>query len=145
MISGLTRENWYPRMAGFLTTGVLIVACAYGSTDYLPQGENMLASLVSLGGVLAGFLATMKTLLMGMKDETLDRLKKSGYMPLLKDYLAEALWSALALCAISVVGFAPIVGKSNPIYLALLAGLLVYSLTALYRVTRIGMGLLTQR
>lgn len=145
MISALTREQWYPRVVGALVAALATLVCGHGSPNYLPQGENMLASLVSLGGILAGFLATMKTMLMGMKEETVARLRKSGYMPLLKDYLGEALWSALALCAISVVGFSPAIGKGNPLFLAVLLGLLAYAFASLYRVTRIGMGLLTQR
>ena len=145
MISPLTREKWYPRALGVLVAGIAVVACGRGTAEFLPQGKDMLASLVSLGGILAGFLATMKTLLMGMKEETLGRLKSSGYMPYLKDYLGEALWSALALCGLAVIGFAPAVGHDNPLYLAALLGALVYSFASLYRVTRIGMGLLTQR
>ena len=145
MISALTREKWYPRTLGALVAAAAVIACAHGSDKFLPQGENMLASLVSLGGILAGFLATMKTLLMGTKEETITRLKSSGYMPYLKDYLGEALWSALALCALAVIGFAPAVGPDNPIYIGALLGTLMYSFASLYRVTRIGMGLLTQR
>jgi hypothetical protein len=87
----------------------------------------------------------MKTMLMGMKEETLARLRSSGYMPCLKDYLSEALWSSLLLCLASVIGFSPSVGARNPIYLAILIGLLAYAFAALYRMTRIGMGLLTQK
>jgi hypothetical protein len=46
----------------------------------LPQGENLLAAVVSLGGIFAGFLATIKTLLLGANEKTLDRLRKSGYI-----------------------------------------------------------------
>lgn len=105
----------------------------------------MLSALVSLGGILAGFLATMKTLLMGMKEESINRLKKSGYMPHLRDYLSEALWGSLALCVFAVAGFSPTVGATTSEYLSVLVGLFAYSFASLYRVTRIGMGLLTQR
>jgi hypothetical protein len=140
----LLLEKWYPIAVGVLATSVAftLFAC-YGVR--LPQGESLLASLVSLGGILAGFLATMKTMLMGMKDETLNRLRQSGYMPYLKNYLSEALWSALILCVASVIGFSPSIGSSNTIYLSILIGILAYAFAALYRMTRIGMGLLTQK
>ncbi|MCA0198914.1 MAG: hypothetical protein LCH59_12490 [Proteobacteria bacterium] len=140
----ITHERWYPRLLGIATAAAAWTLCKYFGIK-LPQGENMLSALVSLGGILAGFLATMKTLLMGMKEESISRLKKSGYMPHLRDYLSEALWGSLALCVFAVAGFSPSVGATSSVYLSVLVGLFVYSFAALYRVTRIGMGLLTQR
>ena len=140
----ITRERWYPRLLGIGTALAAWASCSYLGI-LLPQGENMLAALVSLGGILAGFLATMKTLLMGMKEESINRLKASGYMPVLREYLSEALWGSLALCVFAVAGFSPSVGATNVSYLSILVGLFVYSFACLYRVTRIGMGLLTQR
>lgn len=145
ILGSLTVESLYPLVVGSIAAAVALVVCGRGSVDYLPQGENMLASLVGLGGIVAGFLATMKTLLLGMSEDTIDRLISSGYMPILKSYLSEALRAALCLCVLSVAGFAPRMGEDNPLYLSALMGFLAYSLAALFRVTRVGMALLMRR
>jgi len=147
MISKLTLEKWYPRTIAIAISGLVITLCGNNESfyDYIPQGESMLESLVGLGGILAGFLATMKTMLMSMRKETLDRLKQSGYMPHLKDYISEALAGSIILCGAAIIGFSPVIKNSqSPLFLAIIIGLLFYSISTLYRVTRIGMGLLTR-
>ena len=101
----------------------------------------MLSALITLGGIIAGFMATMETLLIGMKDGTRSSLLTSGYMAVLRRYLNASLWSALLLCFVSILGFASEIGN-NDLYIAFLLGLLTYSFACLYRVTRIGVSLL---
>lgn len=137
-------EQWYPRVFGAASAVAAWGLCAKLGIG-LPQGEEMLSSVVSLGGVLAGFLATMKTLLMDMKQETIDRLRRSGYMEHLRNYISEALWASLILCVVAISGFSSSIGLSNVFYLSFLTGLLVYAFSCLYRVTRIGMALLAER
>lgn len=145
LLGPLTVESLYPLVIGLVAGAVTIVVYGRLSSDFLPQGENMLASLVTLGGIVAGFLATMKTLLIGMSEETAKLLTESNYVPQLKKYLGEALRASLCLCIVAIAGFAPILSKPDPLYQALLFGFLAYSLAALLRVTLISMALLLRR
>jgi hypothetical protein len=135
-------ERIYPYAIGIAATSCCWLACENFNIQP-PSGEEMLSSVVSLGGILAGFLATIKTLLMDMKAETIESLGSSGYSKYLRTYLSEALWSSLALCSYAIAGFSNSVGFDNIIYQCILIGILACALSALYRVTRIGMALLS--
>lgn len=142
MLTELQRERAYPYLLGgvaFLwTLGVDRLSFE------VPYNDGLLSSLVSLGGIFAGFLATLKTLLGAIGDDAYARLKSSGYLDDLLLYLREAIWGSLALCVFAMFGFADVM--LYPIFhCALLFGLLFFSLAALYRITKIGMNLLADR
>jgi hypothetical protein len=135
-------ERIYPHIIGAGTAALVYDAHLFAIA--LPQGENLLAAVVSLGGIFAGFLATIKTLLLGANEKTLDRLRRSGYIAELKRYLSEGIWSAILLCVVAIVGFSKSLVDDFR-FLCVLFGVLAFCLAALFRITRIGMALLTAK
>lgn len=142
MLTDLQRERMYPYVAGLTACVVAIFVDSLGYK--VPYNDSMLEALVSLGGIFAGFLATLKTLLAAMSNDTYSRLKDSGYITDLLTYLMEAIWGSLLLCVVAMFGFNGSI-KYPATHAALLFGLLFFALMSLYRVTKIGMGLLTSR
>ena len=134
-------EMLYPAIIGAVSVIVAAAWMSVGGT--LPKSENLLSSLVSLGGVFAGFIATAKTIVAGMNKRTLTRLNKCGFASDLRHYLAEGLWVAFALCAMSIVGFTDSL-KERGWYIAILFALAAYALACLHRIAVIAMNLLHQ-
>jgi len=139
MITSLQIERYYPYIGGLIAGAAVIVVARTGWR--LSYSENMLASLVSLGGIFAGFLATVKTLLLTMDRAVLARLKSTGYVADLLRYLKEGIYGSLVLCVVAMLGFNT--AMRWPVYhAALLFAALIFSLLALYRISRIAMALL---
>lgn len=136
----LRTEKYYPIACSVVILGALGMLIQYTSFK-MPSSENMLSSLASLGGVFAGFIATAKTILLGLRERVRLRLVNSKYILDIRRYFTEALWVSLALCVMSVIGFVPVL-KVTPSYVALLFALLAYSLACLHRIARIAMNLL---
>ncbi|WP_164170596.1 hypothetical protein [Stenotrophomonas maltophilia] len=139
MLTDLHRERAYP-YAGGLLAGVAVFALAKAGYS-VSYSENMLASLVSLGGIFAGFLATVKTLLLTMNSETLRSLRTSGYMGDLLTYLKEGIYGSLILCVLAMLGFNEAM-RWPSFHAATLYSALFFSLLALYRISRISIALL---
>ena len=76
-----------------------------------------------------------------MSISVLNRVKESGYINDLLRYLREGIYGALLLCVIAMVGFNNAMLWPEK-HVAILFGALVFSLLALYRITRIAMALL---
>jgi hypothetical protein len=142
MFTELQRERAYPYVLG---GAAFLWTLGVSRLHYdVPYNDDLLASLVSLGGIFAGFLATLKTLLSAIGEAAYIRLKQSGYLHDLLLYLKEAIWGSLALCVCAMFGFSN--AMSQPIFhCAVLFGLLFFSLAALYRITKISMNLLSSR
>ncbi|QOW20365.1 hypothetical protein INQ41_04905 [Lysobacter ciconiae] len=138
-LTPLQRERYYPYVGGMVAFAVVLWIHHKGYS--ISYSENMLASLVSLGGIFAGFLATVKTLLLTMSGPVQKRLNESGYIEDLLRYLREGIYGSLLLCILAMVGFANAI-KFPEIHAALLFGLLSFALLALYRITRISVALL---
>lgn len=138
-ITKLQRERYYPYFWGVIACVAVWWIDRKGYS--ISYSENMLASLVSLGGIFAGFLATVKTLLLTMSGPVQKRLVESDYIEDLLRYLREAIYGSLLLCITAMIGFANAI-KFPAIHAAAMFGLLVFALLALYRITRISMALL---
>ncbi len=61
-------ERAYPYFIGLAAFGWTMGVDVTGFV--VPTGDSMLSALVSLGGIFAGFLATLKTLLFALSDQT---------------------------------------------------------------------------
>jgi hypothetical protein len=140
-VTALQIENAYPWVVGGAVFLLAIGAHAAGVS--LPSTENFFSAIISLGGVFAGFMATLKAMLFGMDAVTFKRLQDSGYLCDLVNYLSTALWASLVLCGAAIIGFSQ-VGK----YVVLDAGILAlvsFALAAIYRVTTISTALFMAR
>ena len=139
MFTALQGERAYPYLGGVIAGGVVVLLSKYGYK--VSYSENMLASLVSLGGIFAGFLATVKTLLLTMDQRVFKRLAESDYINDLLRYLKDGIYGSLLLCIVAMVGFNNAM-RWPDVHAAVLFAALIFSLLALYRITRIAMALL---
>lgn len=141
-MSSRSFERVYPYAWGLVATGVVFFlnACGYK----VSYSENMLSAVISLGGIFAGFLATIKTLLLTIASDVKRTLHDSGYMDPLLSYLKEGIAGSLLLCLIAMVGFDRAVASSVA-HAALIYGFLLFSVAALYRITVIAVYLLSAK
>lgn len=140
-VTALQVEKAYPWAVGSIVFFLAIGAHVAGLS--LPSTENFFSAVISLGGVFAGFMATLKAMLFGMDAVTFKRLQDSGYLCDLVNYLSAALWASLVLCGTAIIGFSQ-AGK----YVVLDAGVLAlvsFALAAIYRVTTISTALFMAR
>ena len=142
-LTPLLRERLAPFLLGILVTIASWLLWSRGLIR-LPTGhaDSYLAAVVTLGGVMAGFMATLKTLLYSMDDKTFGRLKKSGYLQDMLRYISEAIWGSLLMCVVALVGFFDPV--CVPLHLGLI-GITVFALAGVARITRIAGSLLMLR
>ncbi|WP_329839137.1 hypothetical protein [Stenotrophomonas geniculata] len=136
------RERLYPYLCGAAAFGVVLFLKENSYT--ISYSENMLSAVISLGGIFAGFLATIKTLLLTISSDVKDRLTVSGYMKDLLAYLREGIYGSLILCVVAMLGFSGAM-RWPDYHAAVLYGALLFSVAALYRISRISISLLTWR
>lgn len=137
-LTALGWERAYPWALGLLAFMLAVWAGWMGLSP--SRSSGYLGAAVSLGGVFAGFMATIKALLFSMDGVVFRRLKSSGYIHDLVRYVSEALWGSLLLCGVGISGF-----FTPPHWWmidALLLGVAVFALSAIHRVTRISTALL---
>lgn len=66
----------------------------------------LLASSLTLGAILTGFLATSKTILISLHGSgVMEKLKSSTYIKELISYLAEAIWLSFGFSLLVLLGF----------------------------------------
>lgn len=106
------------------------------------HADSYLAAVVTLGGVMAGFMATLKTLLYSMDDKTFERLRTSRYLRDMLRYISDAIWGSLAMCVVALIGF--FATSSVSLHLVLI-GITVFALACVARITRIAGSLLMLR
>jgi hypothetical protein len=140
-VTALQIEHAYPWLVGVAVFVGGVAGHVAGVS--LPSSENFFSAIVSLGGVFAGFMATLKAMLFGMDSATFQRLKDSGYLADLVDYLSAALWASLILCGTAIAGF---FNLANCVLLeAGILALVAFALMAIYRVTTISTALFLAR
>lgn len=71
----------------------------------LPEADSILSSTLGVSGVLVGFLATSKAILLSMNSQIIQDLRESGYMNFLVSYIGQAIWLNLVFCVLNVIGF----------------------------------------
>lgn len=140
-ITPLWLEHAYPWL---LASGVLVLAfIGHFAGVKLPSGENFFSAIISLGGVFAGFMATLKAMLFGLEAATFKRLQESGYMQDLTSYLSAALWSSLLLCVVAIFGFFSF--ATAVVLDAFVLAVVTFALASIYRVTSIATSLFLAR
>jgi hypothetical protein len=141
-MSRLTRERYGPWLLGILSAVLMYLSCKNGWVSPPSPNDEYLSSILSLGGVLTGFMATLKTMLYGLSDTVFEKLKSSGYLHDLRRYLKEAIFGSLATCVVTLICFhAP---KQLALQ-ALLIGVVAFSLASVARITKIGTALFSIR
>ena len=97
-------ERYFPFViAAIVAIGIAIIVFGFGKV----QNSNTLpAATMTFGIVVAGFTATQRNMLLGMRSSSVLRfLSRTGYYIDVLDYLMQCVYSALLVSAISVVGF----------------------------------------
>lgn len=138
----LTFERIYPYFLSVLAAGAVAVVDFYGYK--VSYSDNMLSALISLGGIFAGFLATVKTLLLTISSDVKASLTESGYLKPLLAYLREGIYGSLVLSVVAMAGFNAAM-KWQDVHASILYGLLGFAVAALYRISRISVSLLTAK
>ncbi len=138
----LQRERLYPWLCGVVSAVALLVAHFVWQLE-VPAGLAYNSALLTLGGIFAGFMATLNALLHSMNQETFKRLKDSHYLNDLLTYIHEALWSSLLLCFGTWVAFW-VPNTFWPLQV-FLGGLVVFAMAAIFRVSRIATSILASR
>lgn len=134
MRHSLTYERWYPTLFG-VALAILAWLIDFGLPE--ESRKELLSATISIGGILAGFLGTAKTILLALPREVQQRLRSTGYMDNLTQYLGEAMLGSLAVAAISVAGFFSISTKIPIQFASIWLGVFLFSVLAFWRVSRI--------
>lgn len=143
MVSSLSRERWGPWILALFCAGLAAVIQHQGIFVF-PSGQDMtglFSATLTLGGVLTGFMATVKAMLFSMPQSTYRRLKASDYINDLRRYLREAVWGGFVLCIASIAALYIRAGWMHPV----IAGATVFVLAAVLRVAGISMSLMSTR
>lgn len=124
-------ERWYPWIFG---AAAGVVWYRFGPS--LPMDGNFLSSALTLGSILAGFLATAKAILLGMQGSQIMRdLRRSGYIRDLVAYLRSGIYASFSFSIVSLAGFFNLSG--NAVYGAVWCAMAVLAAAAFYRVVQI--------
>ncbi len=103
-LTDLDFEAMYPLLFGMIAGCLWTVGALWGRVMF-PDSDTILSSTLTVSGIFVGFLATNKSILIGMNSPIIARLRSSGYINEIVSYLGEAIWFNLAFCAFNVVGF----------------------------------------
>lgn len=97
-------ERYFPFfIAAIVGISVGIFTFGFGR---VPDSKALPAVTMTFGIVVAGFTATQRNMLLGMRGASVLRfLSKTGYYIDVLDYLMQCVYSALLISALSVVGF----------------------------------------
>lgn len=141
MPTRLQIERWAPMVIGCVCT--LTWWALDGQISYF-FAKELLAALLSAAAIAAGFLTTALSILLPISSTDVGRrLKRSGYLPDLYNYLRRALYSCLLLAITCVIAFFQL--RENISVETLVACLLVfmssYSAAALVRIAEVLMNL----
>lgn len=143
MSRDLLREHYAPWILAVLAAVAALLLARIGTISLpLKSPDSYLSAVISLGGVLTGFMATLKALLYGMGDATYERLRSSGYLSDLLDYLREALVGSVCLCVAAMLGFFV---PSNEYLHAVIIGVAAFALASVGRIGSMVTKLLASR
>jgi len=101
----------------------------------LPDAHIGYSVMDTVSGILAGFLATSKALLIAIDTPLKKGLKNSGYMKDLISYIQWAILSTITFCVVNIIGF--FIGPTGQVYGLVWAFFGITSLFSFLRVTLI--------
>lgn len=137
---GLKIEKYHP-IALAVATAVAWALLSERFALTMPKDEKeFLAAALGLGAVLTGFIATAQAILMALpSDSVMGRLRTSGYLEDLVEYIGRALHGGFAFCVLNLIGFSILYLDKDvkSIYWILWIGLAVYAALAFLRISKI--------
>lgn len=123
-------EKIYPFLFGIIAA---VIWLEMGGV--FPKADPILSSTLTVSGILVGFLATSKAILMSMNSSIILELKKSGYIHELVNYIGQAIWLNLIFCTINVIGY--FITQTTETYSTIWIGMAVSAMMSFVRVTHI--------
>lgn len=143
-LTALHREKFAPAVAGCAVAG-----CWFAWDQTIPDhvAKELLAAVLSVAAICAGFLTAALSVLMTMGSTPVGRrLKNRNRLTELFNYFRKAIFSCLLLCALCVMGFFAY-SKDHGIGTipsTLIVGVLAYSGAAFARIVPILITVLEQ-
>ncbi|MHC5225964.1 hypothetical protein [Ignatzschineria sp. LJL83] len=136
----ITELKNYERFAPYYITLILIsVICAiyfyYPSVldiIKIPEKNELFSASLSLFGILLGFLATTKTILLSFKSKVVTILIEEGLMTTLIGYISLATWACFCMCVLNIIFF--FLEKRDIIIYSIWGGATTFSLLLFIRV-----------
>jgi hypothetical protein len=102
-------ERWYPIICSFLLA--LLYGALFGETFYSLPIRDVLSSVLSVAGIIIGFVATAMSILFTIeKKQIILQLKDVEYYRMLIDYFASSIRWTFMLMLLSCIG---LVGNYN--------------------------------
>jgi hypothetical protein len=101
-VTGITVERKYPLVLGIVAAVVIFVFYRRGYTNH--DMAQILGTVLTVGSIGAGFVATAKSILLTLSGRTVRRLKVAGYYSILVEYMIHATRWCLILSAVSLAG-----------------------------------------
>ena len=135
-------EIWWPRIVAVVAAVAGFALMRRFGWMFDLRNPQFLEAMVTLGAVIAGFIATNFSLVVSFKSELMGRIKRTLYYGLLIDYLCSVLYLSLfmALCGMLGLLFIDWIPKSGMLLHTLGAaglGLLCWTLCCFLRAFRI--------
>ena len=132
-----TFERIYPYLLPAFVAGGM----AHYSVS-LPCGNDILNASITMGAIFIGFLATAKSIMLGLQTRSFEIIRGTDFFRLLVTYLKEAIYIALAYCVLCLVIFFI---KDRPPYIAALWGYFtVATILGFFRIVHVFMVLVAQ-
>ncbi|MDN2675908.1 hypothetical protein [Janthinobacterium sp. SUN033] len=132
----LTVEKYYP----FFLSAVAGCLWWYFSLLLPVDEKEFLAAALSLGAVLTGFIATAQAILMALpSDSAMGRIRATGYLPHLTNYIGTALYGGMVFCAVDLAGFFLLDNtKRLPVWFSVVWAIIgIFAALSFFRVTSI--------
>lgn len=132
---------WVEKIYPFVAS--IIIGGAWYFFDWkLPnEGKEFLTASLSLAAILTGFTATSKAILAALpSDSVMGRIRKSGYINELIQYLAHALYGCFIFCILCLAGFYILAAEDQcvmKIYSMIWAIMATFSALSFYRLSSV--------
>lgn len=129
-------ERLYP-----YTIPLVLAGAALRFEIKFPQSNEVLSASITMGSIFIGFLATAKSILLGLQTTGFEQIRRTKFFPLLITYLKEAIYCALIYCCACLAAFFFV--HNYPWAVATWAYLTAATLLTFIRVVRIFMVLVS--
>jgi hypothetical protein len=137
---GLTIERYHPVVLAVVSSIAWAVLSERFSFTMPPDEKEFLAAALGLGAVLTGFIATAQAILMALPtDSVMGRLRSTGYIDDLVEYIGRALHGGFVFCVFNLIGFSAmhLEADAKRVYWAAWVLFAVYSACTFLRVSKI--------